>query len=172
MTNEEAIYYIERMPKMFGIYGDFDNGKLNELKNVVEENTKLKAEKDFLLSEIENLKQESIYIELQSAYNTVRNMEDACRKLQEENAQLKADMEQSIKLPCKLILNQKAFFTGSGEPIEFTMVSFGWLFGDGFGTYGMGDFPNRTKIFFPFSYFGTSVFLTREEAEKSLEVQK
>ena len=51
MTNEEAIYYIERMPKMFGIYGDFDNGKLNELKSIVKENTKFKAEIERLKSE-------------------------------------------------------------------------------------------------------------------------
>lgn len=48
MTNEEMIYYIQRMPRVFGIYGDHDLNYVGQIaeriKSQETENTKLKAE--------------------------------------------------------------------------------------------------------------------------------
>ncbi len=72
-----------------------------------------------------------------------------------------------IETPCEMRLGQKWFYIGFGIPIEFEIVDFGWWKTDGLGAYGYGDFPNMSKMFFPFSYFGKYVFLTKSEAERS-----
>ena len=73
-----------------------------------------------------------------------------------------------IELPCEMKLGQKWFYIGFDEPIEFEIVDFGWWNTDGLGAYGLGNFPNMTKLFFPFTYFGKYVFKTYDKAEQAL----
>ena len=59
MTNEEMIYYIQRMPRVFGIYGDYDLNYVSQIveriKSQEQENAKLKAEIEQLKSTISKM---------------------------------------------------------------------------------------------------------------------
>ena len=74
-----------------------------------------------------------------------------------------------VKIPCEMKLGQKWFYIGFDKPIEFEIVDFGWWNTDGLCAYGFGEFPNMSKMFFPFSYFGKYVFKTLSEAEQALK---
>ena len=169
MTNEDLIYYIQRMPRVFGIYGDHDldyvSQIVNRIKSQEHENTKLKAE-------IEQLKWKLSSTETQrdlKGYDAKRNADIMSSQLKIIK-QLKSELEQSVKLSCKLGdviyfrvkgMNQFAEYVDFIQTQKITRID---IQEDGI------LYCSATEKFIE-SDINKTIFLSQEEAEQALKGQ-
>ena len=169
MTNEEAIKILEDIT--WNSNGRYEVTDMLDTRNLsiqaLQENTKLKAE-------IEILKESREYL-----FGSIENYKDMIIKLESEIDQLKSELEQSVRLPCKLkdtvyevvkcnngivrifemkvcnVCEYGSFHNGSKKKFVWNIYMEDEK---GFG-YSYGTFYD----------FGKTIFLTREEAEQSLK---
>lgn len=131
-----------------------------------------------LLEEIEELKEQIEILEDENTNLENNNddlkydnekLESKNEKLVQENAELKARLEKSVELPCKV--GDKVYTTKCGYIREVKVRTF--FIGN--PSYNRGEasqsveMVRTTEFDIPFKNFGKTVFLTREEAEQALK---
>lgn len=141
MTNEEAISKLDGKKELLDRNGFINLDEFDIAINSIQENAKLKAEN-------EQLKEN--YDALAKQYS---NVENSSIRYYNELKQLKSELEQSVKLPCKLgnIVYKEIIQHDSYNDSEYKIIS---------AVCFRLDMLDK---------IGKSVFLTREEAEQSLK---
>ena len=188
MTNEEAIKILESI-RVFRNGSNANVEAIDIAINSIQENTKLKAEINRLNGKSEMYRDmadsfcesnKKLKAEIDQWQSTNLQLCTDLTRVECENYQLKSDLEQSVKLPCKvgqIVYEIKSKFTKCTEHDcefdDYSCQGCECLECDSKKEYYIRDikFYSAENILVFERHFGKTIFLTREEAEQSLKGQ-
>lgn len=175
MTNSEAVEYFYNKMSSGSIQNDYQQEVFEQSINALEKNDKLKAENERLASDNSWL----VLMKAEKEFENVDLLEER-DKLKAEIEQLKSELEQSVKLPCKvgqIVYEIKSKLTKCTEHDcefdDYSCQGCECLECDSKKEYYIRDikFYSAENILVFERHFGKTIFLTREEAEQSLKGQ-